>query len=115
MVTFADSEEGWSWSRPFMQYMWLGDEDRGLCWSAELDDGRRLQDQAKAAALTRTGRELALRLKLIAATVAVEQPLRLEFGAAEAAFLPTGRRRLAPRWSQSQPYVIASPTQVADC
>src|SRR5262249_39679503 len=36
------------WSGGFMPYIWMGDEDRGLAWCAESDEGYRLSDPGRA-------------------------------------------------------------------
>ena len=41
-------EFGGKWTSPFVPYVWLGDEERGLAWCAESDEGWQLSEPAKA-------------------------------------------------------------------
>src|SRR4029077_6351582 len=41
-------EMGGKWSSGFVPYLWLGDEERGLAWFAESDEGWHLTQPAEA-------------------------------------------------------------------
>ena len=42
------AELGGKWTSGFMPYVWLGDEERGLGWTCESDQGWMLNDPTKA-------------------------------------------------------------------
>lgn len=63
-----------SFSTGFKPIVWLGDEERGLCWVAESDENWSVRDREKAIQVETRGREVVLRLNLI------DQPVRLEQG-----------------------------------
>jgi len=53
------------WAAPFRPFVWLGDEDRGLCWFTESDGGFRVRDEKQVCELVRRGNAVVLRVRLL--------------------------------------------------
>lgn len=51
----------WQWHSRFIPYMWLGDEERGLAWFAESDEGWQLDAPEHAIAVEKANGVAALR------------------------------------------------------
>jgi len=68
------------WESKFIPYIWLGNEDAGLCWFAESDRNWRLKDENKAINLTKYDREVLLKINLINVRTNLNAPLTYTFG-----------------------------------
>jgi len=68
----------------FKPYIWLGAEERGLCWFADNDRGWVLDLQQEAEApcleLSRTQGVVTLRVNLVQKPITIEKPRRIVFG-----------------------------------
>lgn len=67
------------WDSPFKPIVWIGDNDRGLEWFAESDEGFRLADPDHALEIRRTGDAIMLRVNLIT-TPQLAENLEFSFG-----------------------------------
>ncbi len=74
----AVPEEGWA--HAFKPYVWLGDEERGMCWFSESDRNWFPQDPQKALEVVPEGKRVVLRLNIIGQPQKLEQPLKYTFG-----------------------------------
>jgi hypothetical protein len=90
----------WEWHSRFMPYVWLGDEERGLAWFAESDQGWRLRDPDRALTVDKANGVAMLRVHLIDAPTVLARPLALTFGlqATPVKPLPAARQRKARIW-----------------
>jgi hypothetical protein len=73
-------ELGGTWSSPFVPYVWLGDEERGLAWCAESDEGWQLSDPANAVRIETQGNVVRCRFSMIDHEMRIEKPLVMRFG-----------------------------------
>lgn len=64
----------------FRPFVWLGDEDRGLAWFAESDQGFFPLDADDVIEIRRAGDQVLLRIRIIGAARQVTEPLRYTFG-----------------------------------
>ncbi len=67
------------WASPFLYHVWVGDEERGLQWLAESDEGWRPADPNRAIELIRQGETTTLVLHVIGRPTRLERPLTLNF------------------------------------
>ncbi|PWU16107.1 MAG: hypothetical protein C5B50_14105 [Verrucomicrobia bacterium] len=74
------AEAGGKWSGPFMPYIWLGDEERGLAWCAESDRGWMLKDPAKAIRIETKGSVVLFTVQLLDHEEVISRPLTIRFG-----------------------------------
>jgi len=70
----------WEWHSRFMPYVWLGDEERGLAWFAESDEGWRLRDPDRAVTVEKADGVATLRVHFIDMPTVLAHPLSLTFG-----------------------------------
>jgi len=76
----AGSAPSKAWGSVWLPHVWLGDEDRGLQWLSESDEGWRPADPAKAIEIIpAAGRSTNLRLNLIGRPTLVDKPLEYTF------------------------------------
>ncbi len=64
----------------FKPLYWLGNEDRGLCWTGESDQGWYLDDEKPAIEVVRKPGEVVLRLNLINRGLLLSKPRTISFG-----------------------------------
>jgi len=84
---------GTVWRRPFREYMWIGDYDRGLTWFAEDCARWNISDATKTLELVRTDGALEWRIHISDARMDLEAPLTIAFG-----LHPTPVRPLPRGW-----------------
>ena len=74
-------EMGGKWAGAFVPYVWLGDEERGLAWCAESDEGWHVRDGARALGVeTRGDGVVVFRANVIDGERTVAGPIVLRFG-----------------------------------
>lgn len=92
--------QGSSYVGNFKPYLWVGAEERGLCWFADNDAGWVLDLERDSPCLTlaREGDRLVLRVHLVQKAVHLQTPRRIVFGlmASPAKPMPEEWRRLLP-------------------
>ena len=64
----------------FRPYIWLGDEERGLCWFSESDRNFSIQDSDRITQVIPDGDRVILRINLIDHPTTVAEPLAYTFG-----------------------------------
>ena len=64
----------------FQPMVWLGNEDRGLCWFADSDQGWLLDDHKPALQLFRKNGRVVLRVSFVNREVELDKPLEVTFG-----------------------------------
>lgn len=84
-------ELGGKWHDAFMPYIWLGDEQRGLAWCSESDEGWRLKDASKALQIETAGETVALRAVLLDHEETLAAPAVLRFGLQASPVKPLSR------------------------
>ncbi|MEP6663157.1 MAG: glycoside hydrolase domain-containing protein [Verrucomicrobiota bacterium] len=72
-------ELGGKWSGTFKPYLWLGDENRGLAWCAESDQGK-LSDPAKALIVETRGETVLLKVNWLDHEEVFSAPVTFRFG-----------------------------------
>lgn len=94
--TWAGATPEAGWRSAFYPFVWLGDEDRGLCWFAESNADLCLAKADDALAIERQGDVALLRVTFVNVPVRLRTPLRITFGfhATPVKPLPKGWRRL---------------------
>jgi hypothetical protein len=92
--------ETWQWQSRFMPYVWLGDEERGLAWFAESDDGWQLSDPNRAIAVDKAKGVATLRVRFLDRPTRLEHPVSLTFGLQATPVKPVPARyhRIARIW-----------------
>ena len=65
---------------PFRPYIWLGDDDRGLAWFSESDQGFTPPQAKDVTSIRREGEQVTLRVRIIGQPVELTAPLRFTFG-----------------------------------
>ena len=65
---------------PFKPFVWLGDEERGLGWFSESDQGWSPADKKRAITVRREGDTVLLRCELLGKPATLREPLRYTFG-----------------------------------
>ncbi len=73
-------EYGGNWTHAFMPYVWLGDEDRGLGWCAESDQGWQLSERANALQVKTQGDVVTFGVNLLDHEETIDSPITLSFG-----------------------------------
>ena len=68
------------WKRPFSQYMWVGDYDRGLTWFTEDNANWNISDGTRTLELVRKGSTVEWRVHIADAPVVLEGPLTVTVG-----------------------------------
>jgi len=74
------AELGGRWDRRFMPYVWLGDEERGLAWCCESDQGWRLNEPVNALRVETTGDKVLFAATLLDHAETIDSPITLKFG-----------------------------------
>lgn len=77
----------------FVPYVWLGNEDRGLCWFADSDQGWLADDNQDMVEVVRSGSEVCLQAHVIAKPTTLKGKRSFAFG-----LMPTPSRSLPPGW-----------------
>lgn len=88
--------EGTVWSREFMPSLWIGDEERGIGWYAESDEGWDLAEEGMLT-IERRPEATVLSMNVIREPRALTGPLRIAFG-----LQATPVRALADDWRSYQ-------------
>ena len=65
---------------PFKPFVWLGDEERGLGWFSESDQGWSPKEASRAITVRREGNATVLRCDLIGKSIRLTRPLHYTFG-----------------------------------
>ena len=73
-------EYGGNWKQVFMPYVWLGDEDRGMAWCAESDQGWRLSEPTNALQVKTEGDVVLFSANLLDHAETIDSPISLKFG-----------------------------------
>ena len=76
----ATGGDEWHWHSRFMPFVWLGDEERGLAWFAESDEGWQPSDSERAITLDKADGAAVLRLHLLDKPIALDRPLSFTIG-----------------------------------
>lgn len=74
------AELGGKWSGSFVPYLWLGDEERGLAWTAESPEGWRLKDAKRAMSVETDKDAVRVRVTFIDHETVLSKPLSLRWG-----------------------------------
>jgi hypothetical protein len=73
-------ELGGRWNGPFTPYIWMGDEERGLAWCAESDEGWALVEPKKALSISTEGETVLFKVTFLDHQQTIEKPIKLRFG-----------------------------------
>jgi hypothetical protein len=73
-------EYGGKWNQRFMPCVWLGDEDRGLGWTAESDQTWRLKEPTNALSVQTKGDEVTFSTTFLDHEETIDSPVKLSFG-----------------------------------
>lgn len=73
-------ESGGNWRQEFAPYVWLGDEQRGLAWCAESDQGWVLSEPGNALSVTTHAGVVRFTATIIDHEQTVDSPITLSFG-----------------------------------
>src|ERR1039458_6629749 len=73
-------EYGGQWSDKFTPYVWLGDEERGLAWCAESDQGWLLKEPKHAVAVHTQGNVVVFSTTLLDHAETISTPFTIRFG-----------------------------------
>ena len=73
-------EYGGKWNQKFMPYVWLGDEDRGLGWTAESDQTWRLREPTNALLVETKGDTVLFATTFLDHEETIDSPVKLSFG-----------------------------------
>lgn len=74
------AESGGKWADKFTPYVWLGDEERGLAWCAESDQGWLLQEPKRAVEVATQGDVVVFRANVLDHEATISAPVTLCFG-----------------------------------
>ncbi|MCC6443212.1 MAG: hypothetical protein IT210_07120 [Armatimonadetes bacterium] len=88
------------WQSHFLNHVWVGDEEKGLQWLCECDEGWRPADPQKAIELSQEGGRTVLKLNLIGRPTRLDRPRQYAF-----AFQASPVKPYPPdyrRWHHSQ-------------
>ena len=99
------------WSCRFTPFVWLGNEDRGLQWFCESDEGWKSDRPESVIELVEAGEEVVLRIHFLDATTTLDRPFRVTFGLMAGPVKP-GPTTFAPpnlRYSHWASYAMADP------
>jgi len=98
---------------PFKPFVWLGDEERGLAWFTESDQGWSPRHKGRAITVRRQGDSLVLRCHLLDGPTKLAEPLRYTFGLQATPVKPPWRKFHEQRIAhgafygmQSRPYIV---------
>ena len=78
--TAGDLPPGGFEAKGFMPYVWLGDDDQGLAWFAETEQGWTAQSGKPVIQVQRTGDRVELLVHIINVPTKLTRPLKLGFG-----------------------------------
>jgi Glycoside hydrolase 123, N-terminal domain len=73
-------ELGGSWKSGFMPHVWLGDEDRGMAWICESDQGWKTSNPATALEVKTSGSTVYFIAHLIRGARRIDSPISFKFG-----------------------------------
>ncbi|MDB6025620.1 MAG: hypothetical protein JWM68_1843 [Verrucomicrobiales bacterium] len=73
-------ERGGKWADKFTPYVWLGDEQRGLAWCAESDQGWQLKNPARAISVDTTNGVVLFQATMLDHEETVTAPITVRFG-----------------------------------
>jgi hypothetical protein len=73
-------ELGGTWISPFVPYVWLGDEERGLAWCAESDQGWQLNEPAKAIRIETHDNVVRCKIYMLDHETQIHKPIVIRFG-----------------------------------
>jgi hypothetical protein len=73
-------EYGGQWTDKFTPYVWLGDEERGLAWCAESEQGWLLKEPKRAVAVHTQGDVVVFSATLLDHEEAISTPITIRFG-----------------------------------
>ncbi len=83
----GDFPETWSgkihepiWRSAFYNFVWLGDEERGLCWFAETDEGWHLSRPDEAIVVQQQDDLTLLQINFVNSPKTIREPLSITFG-----------------------------------
>jgi hypothetical protein len=74
------AEAGGKWSAKFTPYVWLGDEERGLAWCAESDQGWLLKEPTRAVQVQTEGEVVRFKATLLDHEETISAPVTIRFG-----------------------------------
>ncbi|HXE53667.1 MAG TPA: glycoside hydrolase domain-containing protein [Tepidisphaeraceae bacterium] len=74
------AELGGKWSGTFVPYLWLGDEQRGVAWTAESAEGWRLDDARHALDVETHAGGVRVRIAFVDHEITFSKPLTLRWG-----------------------------------
>ncbi len=97
---------------PFVPYLWLGDETRGLAWFASNFDQWVVQGDAAPQRLERNGDAVVLHVRFVGGPVPLDRDRSFAFGLQAT---PTKPLPASPDWRQWQPRCSRQPGQYALC
>jgi hypothetical protein len=80
-------------SMVFPYYMWIGDEDRGMCWFSERDMSKRLTDPKKAVEIQTGTDSVVIKINLLDKAIVLDKPLTFTVG-----FQATPMKPLPEKW-----------------
>lgn len=67
-------------SENFMPFIWIGNEDKGLCWFAESDENWSLDDKKAGIEVVRRAKQVVLLLNIINKPTVLTNPRKITFG-----------------------------------
>ena len=73
-------EAGGKWTQKFTPYVWLGDEERGLAWCAESDQGWLLKEPTRAVQVQTEGDVVRFKATLLDHEETISAPVTIRFG-----------------------------------
>ncbi len=79
-LTSGLPEYGGKWRQKFMPYVWLGDEDRGLAWCCESDEGWRLNEPTNALHVRTDGDTVLFTTTFLDHKATIDSPVHIRFG-----------------------------------
>ncbi len=89
----AVGEQGWSKALPFLPYVWLGNEERGMVWWCESNWNWRSTDAERAIEIVRVTDGTDLVVRMIDGETALTEPMTVTFG-----FMATPVKPLPEGW-----------------
>lgn len=93
----------WSKPLPFVPYVWLGNEERGLAWWCESDWNWHNPDPTRALEIAHTPQGTDLIVRFIAGETTLNRPMELTFG-----FMATPVKPLPAGWRNWNPMFISA-------
>jgi len=80
-------------SMTFPYYMWIGDEDRGMCWFSERDLSKQLKDSKKAVEIQARADSIVIKINLLDKVIVLDKPMTFTVG-----FQATPMKPLPEKW-----------------